>query len=99
MRTLNRNVGASSLRAAAGECRRHLHAAKMGFIITVVDRWRFTMCHDWWYRRMYDEREASRKLWDEFEQTQPLSDPEATDEEAEIRLEQPNAEPAVAEKR
>ena len=38
------------------------------------------MCHEWWLRRRFDEREASRRLWDEFEQTRPLNDPEATDD-------------------
>jgi hypothetical protein len=55
------------------------------------------MCHEWWLRRRFDEREASRELWDEFEQTQPLNDPEAPDEEAEVTLERPEATPVVAE--
>jgi hypothetical protein len=46
---------------------------------------------------MLEEREASRELWDEFEQTRPLSDPEPADEEAEITLEHSEPEPVPAE--
>jgi hypothetical protein len=56
------------------------------------------MCHEWWQRRMYDEREASRELWDEFQQTRPLSDPEPAHEDAEVTLENPDAKPVVAER-
>jgi len=56
------------------------------------------MCHEWWQRRMQQEREASRKLWDEFEQTRPVSDPEQADEEAEVTLENPAWPPVVAER-
>jgi hypothetical protein len=55
------------------------------------------MCHDWWYRRMYQEREADRELWDEFDRTRPLSDPEPADEEAEITLEKAEADPVAVE--
>ena len=55
------------------------------------------MCHDWWQRHRYEEREASRDLWDEFERTRPLSDPDPADEEAEVTLEAPDAEPTSAE--
>ena len=56
------------------------------------------MCHEsMWWRRRYEEREASRELWDEFEQTRPLSDPEPTHEEAEITLEASDGEPVVAD--
>ena len=51
------------------------------------------MCHEWWSRRMHEEHEADRELWDEFERTTPLNDPQPVDEEAEIRLERPEAEP------
>jgi hypothetical protein len=56
------------------------------------------MCHEWWQRRMREEREASRELWEEFERTRPLSDPERADEEHEVRLENPDAKPLVAER-
>jgi hypothetical protein len=57
------------------------------------------MCHEsWWWRRRYEEREESRELWDEFEQTRPLSDPHTTDEEAEIRLEEPEPRPVAADR-
>lgn len=55
------------------------------------------MCHEWLWRRFYEEREADRELWDEFERTVPLSDPEPADEKAEITLEHPEPEPVAAE--
>ena len=55
------------------------------------------MCHSEWFRRRYEERQESRKLWDEFEHTRPLSDPEPADEEAEVTLEQHDAEPVATE--
>jgi hypothetical protein len=54
------------------------------------------MCHERWWRRRFEEREASRELWDEFEQTRPLSDPEVTEHEPEVILEQPEASPLAA---
>jgi hypothetical protein len=45
------------------------------------------MCHEWWLRRRSEERDASRQLWDEFEHTRPLSDPEVADEQPEVTLE------------
>lgn len=56
------------------------------------------MCHEWWMRRMYDQREASHELWDEFEQTRPLSDAEAPDEETEVTLERPESKPIAVER-
>jgi hypothetical protein len=55
------------------------------------------MCHEWWQRRMREEREASRELWDEFERTRPLSDPEPQREDPEVKLEQPGTKPVAAE--
>lgn len=54
------------------------------------------MCHEWWLRRRDEEREASRRMWDEFDRTQPLSEPEVTDEEAEITLERKEPTPLAA---
>jgi hypothetical protein len=54
------------------------------------------MCHSGWFRRMYEEREESRKLWDEFEHTRPLNDPEPTEEEAEVTLEHRDVKPVAA---
>ena len=45
------------------------------------------MCHEWWLQRRSQEREESRRLWDEFERTRQVSDPEVTEEEAEVTLE------------
>jgi hypothetical protein len=56
------------------------------------------MCHEsWWWRRRYEEREASRELWDEFERTRPLSDPEPADDESEITLERSDTDRLAAE--
>ncbi|MBV8943027.1 MAG: hypothetical protein JO240_14970 [Solirubrobacterales bacterium] len=48
------------------------------------------MCHEWWLRRRFEEREASRRMWDEFERTRPLSDSEVTEAEPEVTLEKPD---------
>jgi hypothetical protein len=56
------------------------------------------MCHEWLWRRFYEEREPGRELWDEFERTRPLNDPEPADEEVAITLAAPEAEPAAAER-
>ncbi|MDQ6820019.1 MAG: hypothetical protein M3076_06735 [Actinomycetota bacterium] len=45
------------------------------------------MCHEWWLQRRFEERDASRRLWDEFGRTRPLSDSKVTEEEAEFTLE------------
>jgi hypothetical protein len=55
------------------------------------------MCHEWWLRRRAEEREASRRLWDEFEDTRPLSDPEVIEEEAEVTLEKREPTPLAVE--
>lgn len=56
------------------------------------------MCHDWWQWRACEEREMSRKMWDEFERTRPLCDPEPADDEAEVTLQSPATEPAGPER-
>ena len=56
------------------------------------------MCHERWHRRMYEEREAGRELWDEFERTTPVNDPEPADEEAEVILEHAETEPVAADR-
>ncbi|MBV8710272.1 MAG: hypothetical protein JOY56_00740 [Solirubrobacterales bacterium] len=55
------------------------------------------MCEEWWFRRRHEEDEASRRMWDEFERTRPLSDPEVTQEEPEVILEKPEATPLAAQ--
>jgi hypothetical protein len=35
-------------------------------------------------------------MWDEFDRTRPLSDPEVTEEEPEVTLEKPNTAPLAA---
>ena len=57
------------------------------------------MCHEyWWRRRAEEEREASRRMWDEFERTRPLSDSKADDEEAEVTLETRDPAPLATER-
>jgi hypothetical protein len=55
------------------------------------------MCHERWLRRRAEEREASRRLWDEFEQTRPLSGPEVNDEDVEATLETGEPEPVAVD--
>ena len=55
------------------------------------------MCHEWWLRRRFEDREASRRMWDEFEHTRPLSDPQAPEEEPEVTLETEEAASIAAE--
>jgi hypothetical protein len=58
------------------------------------------MCHEsLWWRRRREEREASRDLWDDFEQTRPLSDHDPADEEAEVTLEKREPKPVSADRR
>jgi hypothetical protein len=54
------------------------------------------MCHESWFHRRDEDREASRRMWEEFERTRPLSDPE-TAEEREVILEEPET-PRLATK-
>jgi hypothetical protein len=55
------------------------------------------MCHEWWQRRRFEEREASRRMWDEFERTQPLSDPDVSEEEEpSITLNNPEKAPLAS---
>jgi hypothetical protein len=56
------------------------------------------MCHEWWQRRKFEEREASRRLWDEFDDTRPISEPEVTEREPEITLEESEPTPLGAER-
>ena len=55
------------------------------------------MCHESWFHRRNEEREASRRMWEDFERTSPLSDPEPADEEREVILEEPET-PRLATK-
>jgi hypothetical protein len=54
------------------------------------------MCYEWWQRRRFEEREASRRMWDEFERTRPPSDQEVTEEDSEATLEKPDTAPLAA---
>ena len=55
------------------------------------------MCHESWFHRRDEEREASRRMWEEFERTRPLSDPQLPEEEREVILEEPET-PRLATK-
>jgi hypothetical protein len=54
------------------------------------------MCEEWWMWRRRRDEEATHRLWDEFERTQPLSEPDRTDER-EVTLEERDRTPAAAE--
>ena len=56
------------------------------------------MCHDWWLKRRFEEGQASRELWDEFERTRPLTEPESTTEETEVTFERREPTPQSAER-
>jgi hypothetical protein len=47
------------------------------------------VCHESWFHRRDEEREASRRMWEEFERTRPLSDPGIPKKEPEVILEAP----------
>ena len=55
------------------------------------------MCHESWFHRRDEDREASRRMWEEFERTRPLSDPEVVEEEPEVTLEKRPPAPLAAE--
>ena len=46
------------------------------------------MCEEWSMWRRRREADEARRLWDEFDRTQPVSEPERTDER-EVTLEEP----------
>ena len=61
-----------------------------GSIMDRVDPGGLAVCEEWWFRRRAEEAEASRRMWDDFERTRPLSAPEITeDPEPEVILEKP----------
>jgi hypothetical protein len=65
-----------------------LRPATAKFIIDGSITGGLAVCHDWWFKRRDEEDRASRRMWDEFERTRPLSDPEVTEEEPEVTLEE-----------
>jgi hypothetical protein len=66
-------------------------------IIVVVNPGGIAMCHERWLRHRSEEREASRRMWEEFEQTRPLSGTDVTEEEPEVTLEKRDTAPLAAE--
>jgi hypothetical protein len=55
------------------------------------------MCHDWWFKRRAEEAEASRRMWDEFERTRPLSDHKETEDKPEVTLDKPETATLAAD--
>jgi hypothetical protein len=56
------------------------------------------MCNESWMRRRFDEAEVGRRLWDEFERTQPRTETETNDDELEVTLEEREATVTPAER-
>jgi hypothetical protein len=54
------------------------------------------MCEEWWIWRRRGEAEEARWLWDEFERTRPVGEPERMDER-EVTLEEREATATAAE--
>jgi hypothetical protein len=55
------------------------------------------MCEEWWMWRRRREAAAARRLWDEFESTRPVTEPERMDER-EVTLEEREATTTAAER-
>jgi len=55
------------------------------------------MCEDWLMWRRGREAEEARRVWDEFERTRPVSEPEHVDE-PEVTLEEREGTPTAAER-
>jgi hypothetical protein len=51
------------------------------------------VCHEGWLQYQAEEREASRRMWDEFDRTRPLNDPQVPEEAPEVRLQKPETVP------
>jgi hypothetical protein len=49
-------------------------------------------------RRRVDEPEEARRLWDEFERTPPVSEPEMTADDCDVTLERDSARATPAER-
>jgi hypothetical protein len=56
------------------------------------------MCHEWWTRRRFEEAEEGRRLWEDFERTPPVDEPEVTVDEPEVTLQEREAAPVRAER-
>ena len=77
--------------------RTDLRRARDEFIIGASILGGHAMCHERLWRRLYEERAPGHALWDDFERTRPLTDPEPEDNEAEILLDRPATEPVAAD--
>jgi hypothetical protein len=55
------------------------------------------MCEEWWMWRRRREAEEARGLWDEFERTRPVGEPDHVDE-PEVTLEDRERMPTAAER-
>jgi hypothetical protein len=91
-----RRRGAVGVRSNVGE----LHAPRtrrtMGRL--PITRRCPSMCNERWMRRWTDESREGRRLWDEFERTSPGTQPEMPADEPEIKLEEREETPTVAER-
>lgn len=56
------------------------------------------MCNEWWMRRRGEQAEEARRMWDEFERTRPVSEPQVSEDEPEVRLDEREEQPAAAER-
>jgi hypothetical protein len=56
------------------------------------------MCHEW-YRRRRQEEEESREIWQDFERTTPISEPEPPEVEEPERSEPERAADLTASER
>jgi hypothetical protein len=54
------------------------------------------MCEEWWMWHRRREAEEARRLWDDFERTRPVGEPERMDER-EVTLEEREATATPAE--
>jgi hypothetical protein len=61
-----------------------------------IDRRCLGMCEEWWMWRHRREAEEARCLWDEFERTRPVGEPERIDER-EVTREEREATATAAE--
>ena len=53
------------------------------------------MCEEWWVWRCRREQEEAQRLWDEFEGTQPVSEPDRA-EQCELTFEERDRTPSAA---
>ena len=55
------------------------------------------MCEEWWMWQRRRDAEEARRMWDEFERTRPLSEPERADDSG-VTLEEREGTPTAVER-